>query len=288
VHRSKKTESSLWEHLFIALLITCSATPTGPALLHALFFWNVGQGQMISWVEMDQCSHFDVGGEKFPAEVISLCSKKVNRIYITHADFDHINFLPRLRRSLAHVCLAEAPLMLNKIWQWRYLHEVPPCLNSNGKRDIDRRIQTLTPYPLRDRKSPTSLNAWSKIYVIASSVLIPGDSIKTMERSWVNQLPSPESIEYMAAGHHGSDTSTSEELLRELTNLKVVIISARKARYGHPNRKVLERIADARAMIHRTENHGHFVLEMPRGDRGDIPFPGREPQVRKSHDHRSN
>ena len=61
------------------------------------------------------------------------------------------------------------------------------------------------------------------------------------------------------AGHHGSKTSTSEELLDELTP-EMVLISVGSNSYGHPAEETLRRIAERGCGIYRTDLQGSLHL----------------------------
>ncbi len=244
------------ELLFVMGVLSFSPTPLSWSIKPFVMVWNVGQGQMVSWVRSDSCAHFDMGGEFFPWEVASMCRGKPNLLYVTHADYDHINFVPRFQKKVADLCLARAPLLMNKPWQWRILSSLRPC----PKDQLGLKPQTVRPHSDRYETRLGSLNTWSWVFIVPPSVLIAGDSPKTMERRWVRKISGPEGIRYLVAGHHGSQTSTSLELLRELTSLETVVISARKARYGHPHHQVLTRLLNKGARIILTEKDGSQLL----------------------------
>lgn len=68
------------------------------------------------------------------------------------------------------------------------------------------------------------------------------------------------SVRVLALGHHGSRTSTSKDLLKELPNLKLAIASARKRRYGHPHRETVEALGKFKVPILSTEDWGNIVI----------------------------
>ena len=245
------------ESVLIALILLLSPSPTGWDLKPVVVVWDVGQGQMVTWVHPQACLHFDMGGEDFPWQVGRLCRQKRNLLYLTHADHDHINFVSRFQKKVADLCLAQAPLLLNRSWQWRYLSSLQPC---SPQEKTFLQPQRLKPTPSRQERRLGSLNTWSWVFVLPPSVLIAGDSPKKMERSWAPRLPNPTKIRTLVAGHHGSNTSTSHELLRELPSLETVIISARKRRYGHPHPEVMERLRRSGAQIFLTEIDGPQVI----------------------------
>ena len=62
------------------------------------------------------------------------------------------------------------------------------------------------------------------------------------------------------AGHHGSSTSSTEELLDAATPEVVVISSAFDSQYGHPHEEVLNRFAEHGIETYWTGVHGHVLV----------------------------
>ncbi len=79
--------------------------------------------------------------------------------------------------------------------------------------------------------------------------LFMGDATTKVESSikWNN-------VNVLKVGHHGSDSSTSQNFLEQV-NPEIVIIST-NGRYGHPSNEVLERLQNQGSKIYRTDkNH---------------------------------
>ena len=68
----------------------------------------------------------------------------------------------------------------------------------------------------------------------------------------------------LAAGHHGSKTSTSQALLEALTP-ETVCISVGSNSYGHPADETLRRLVEAGCAIYRTDKQGSIHLILNRG-----------------------
>lgn len=64
---------------------------------------------------------------------------------------------------------------------------------------------------------------------------------------------------YMA-GHHGSDTSTTKDLLKAI-NPTYAIISVGKNNYGHPSDDVLNMLKDNKITAYRTDENGTIVVK---------------------------
>ena len=72
-------------------------------------------------------------------------------------------------------------------------------------------------------------------------------------------LPVSDEITILKAGHHGSQSSTSEVFLEKTKPRDVVISAGQDNRYGHPHIDVLERILPFGAEILRTDESGSIV-----------------------------
>lgn len=59
-------------------------------------------------------------------------------------------------------------------------------------------------------------------------------------------------------GHHGSDTSTTEELLNHVSP-KYAIISVGKNNYGHPSGETLQLLSDKNITTYRTDENGTII-----------------------------
>lgn len=118
-------------------------------------------------------------------------------------------------------------------------------------------------HPLSLIKTDDSANAASRVFMIENRVLLPGDSIASEEKKWglfVRKHP----ITLLVLGHHGSRTSTSEALLKNLPHLKQAIASARREVYGHPHKTVLKRLKKNGVAVIATEDWGSLHWELPR------------------------
>lgn len=89
------------------------------------------------------------------------------------------------------------------------------------------------------------------------SLLLTGDMEKEAEAAVLSKL-SPVTV--LKSGHHGSATSSSEQML-SITKPKYVVISAGKDNtYYHPHGKVLKRYADIGATVYGTFRSGSIVM----------------------------
>lgn len=215
--------------------------------------WSVGQGLWSTAVDENTCHHFDVGGEVSVLNwVKTVCRSRENQIWLSHADKDHINFFSSLARNLPSVCWSETPA---KPWPrglTQTINQIHKCLRK-PLNDYELYRPTFNFIP-RDR------NRTSRVVRFAS-FLIPGDSSKIDEKIWQDQL-ALQKVAVLVLGHHGSRTSTSEQLLARLKHLQMAVASARLARYGHPHIETVAALHAHGVPVLRTEDWGSLGFAM--------------------------
>lgn len=229
--------------LFTLSFFFFMARPLSEAPLFNFVVWNTGQGSWSTFIYENQCWHFDMGGEKFNInEVLELCAKKQNWLFLSHEDWDHLNFVGRFIRK-TNLCLFY-PRTPKKKWL-RRLNQCP---------HLPKDIQLIS------RGDPTkNRNASSFVYLLKKSVLISGDAPISEEKKWYRRLP--QRLRLLILGHHGSYTSTSIKLL-DWTKPRMTIASARKGKYGHPHKKVRQKLKSRGIPLIQTETHGHIYLQL--------------------------
>ncbi|MCB0348698.1 MAG: hypothetical protein KDD37_07675, partial [Bdellovibrionales bacterium] len=166
----------------VSLLILLSPKSLGLNFLPFLIIWNVGQGQWTSYVTPSYCIHIDAGGEFYPKQVERWCSRKTNYVQISHWDKDHYSFLYKIKRF--------GPMIQN-------LHSPLVTIYSTNR--------------FKDKNSNSTIH-------YLKEVLFVGDSTIKAEKIWAN-LTLPK-VKVLLVPHHGSQTSSSEYLLKHLPNLK--------------------------------------------------------------------
>lgn len=100
-----------------------------------------------------------------------------------------------------------------------------------------------------------------------TTILLTGDFEADRERQILDEL---DHVDVLKVGHHGSETSTSWELLQDITPDYAVISVGEGNDYGHPKPGVLDRLHAIGATILRTDLDGDVR----------ITSDGDEPEVR--------
>lgn len=245
-----KTDFTIFFSLFLVTFKL--ATADAPKHLNNWVVWNIGQGQWVTHIMTDECHHFDAGGEfgsfqNIRKNLFHFCGKKPNKLNISHWDYDHIFNIPALARSLPDLCWQNRPEYgSNKKYAQKILQlKIPYCKADNTS------LKAWTPLSPRDTNS-------SSIVFSEEDVLITGDSPITQEKIWIQQFKEVFKTKVLILGHHGSRTSTGQELLRNLPNLNISIASARYIKYKHPHLDTLKRLASFKIPVIKTEDWGNI------------------------------
>lgn len=88
-----------------------------------------------------------------------------------------------------------------------------------------------------------------------SSVLLEGDAEAPSEREMLAHHRVA-AVTMLKIAHHGSRTSTTQEFLDAAAPKDAVVSVGRGNTFGHPRYEVIERIAEARAKLYRTDEFG--------------------------------
>ena len=103
-------------------------------------------------------------------------------------------------------------------------------------------------------------NEASNVYRISygqASFLITGDLTKENEQVILAQGKNIHST-VLKVGHHGSDTSSSEEFLQAVAPRYAVISVGAGNSFGHPKQEVLNRLQEMDIRVFRTDQNGEI------------------------------
>jgi competence protein ComEC len=251
-----------------------------PTSATGILIFNVGQGQWATAIEKDLCFHFDSGGETIPKKdlLIHFCGEKLNVLFISHLDWDHISFLKWHKRLGLKTCrfesdpkaklpfanrndFEEKDLSQKKQATLKHLRNCDEVLNLRQKNLFQSYLNQYLSLRWKPNQNQSLKSSNDKSQVLGwEDFLVPGDSTMKAERIWSREFKL-QHFKYLLLGHHGSQSSTSEALLKRLTSLKLAIASARFAKYGHPHRKVKERLKNHGVSLISTEQWGTVFIE---------------------------
>lgn len=115
-----------------------------------------------------------------------------------------------------------------------------------------------------DNSEPTSsskINSTSIVIQMEANnnkYLFMGDAEDDVE---TNSKITWEDIDVLKVGHHGSDTSSTEQFINKvLPEMAVISVNSNTNSYGHPSEKVIKRLQDKKCEIYRTDMNGTILL----------------------------
>lgn len=98
-----------------------------------------------------------------------------------------------------------------------------------------------------------------KLCYYDTTVLFTGDLEADAERALVRESELDSDI--LKVGHHGSYTSTTQELLKEAEPRYAIISAGRNNSHGHPHDVTINRLKRAGVQIYRTDKNGNIVFK---------------------------
>lgn len=107
-------------------------------------------------------------------------------------------------------------------------------------------------------------NAISPIGVLEYNgfrIVLTGDSNEINEPTFVDRIGGQLDCDVLKVGHHGSETSSTEEFL-DAIDCEYAVISCNAAgnKFHHPRQTTLDRFIERDMTVYRTDNNGNIVL----------------------------
>lgn len=129
-------------------------------------------------------------------------------------------------------------------------------------------------YATTDLSSAEEKNAVSPIGILEYNdvrIVLTGDSNEINEPTFVERIDGSLDCDVLKVGHHGSETSSTEEFL-DAINCEYAVIScnADGNTFYHPRQNTLDRFIEDDMTIYRTDNNGNIVLTVD--ENGEMKF----------------
>jgi len=90
--------------------------------------------------------------------------------------------------------------------------------------------------------------------------LFTGDAEKESEQEMLDRNYDI-SADVLKVGHHGSSSSTSQEFLNRVNPTIAIISCGKNNKYGHPTKKIVNRLKKKNIQIYRTDVDGNIILK---------------------------
>lgn len=238
-----------------------------------IIFLDVGQGDSILIIlPGDQQIVID-GGPSVKildkiGKYLPFYDKKLELLVLTHPHADHLRGLNHLLKNyeIKNIWLTgafyessiykEFIRLLNEEGAKLYLAKEGDKIKWRG----ETILRVLTPGKIvlgKDFRKIHQSMLVSELEIGGVKFALMGDTENKLEQELVSKNLLGD-VDVLKVGHHGSKTSTSQELLNT-TKPEVAVIQVGKNSYGHPTDLVLDRLKKAGAVVLRTDELGDIV-----------------------------
>lgn len=261
--------------IFVILLAACSSEnpavhesvqPQQPVGTLQVFYLDVGQGDS-TLIKTPKGQHILIdGGDNHKGQDVveyleSLGITQLDVVIATHPDADHIGGLDTVIDAIP-VKSVYAPKVSHTTNTYRdFLMAVKNrgLKIKTAKAGLDIPLEGITAvFVAPVAEYGKDLNAWSAVLRLTygnTSFLFTGDAEARSEADML-KLPEPLHADVLKVGHHGSDTSTSQEFLDAVQPTYAVISAGAGNKYGHPKKVIMNRLKKAGVEIFRTDKQG--------------------------------
>ncbi|MBU5669932.1 DNA internalization-related competence protein ComEC/Rec2 [Peptoniphilus sp. MSJ-1] len=232
------------------------------SLIYRQFYIGQGDAAMIS--HRGRNFLIDVGGARYDNTIFErylepsldyLGVYKIDGIFISHYDEDHVGNLEKVLKNykVKNVYVGHLP-------EDNFFEDVNPngfiSLSRNDRLKIDKDfyIDVLNIGDKNVEENDKSLVL--DVYYRGKKILFTGDLSKNYERN-IN-----EDVDILKVSHHGSNTSTDEKFLENITPKYAVISAGVGNSYGHPHREVLESLEKYGIIYFDTSKVGEIIFKI--------------------------
>ena len=247
-----------------------------------IYFIDVGQGDCTFIVTPKNktilidgggstSSDFDVGENTLLPYILDRGYKKIDVMFISHFDQDHVGGLLTILKELKvdRVCISEQKENSENYEEFLKIVKEKNItvfiLKMGDKIKIENNLYFDILWPGEEQITENRMNNNAIVMKLnhnGFSCLFTGDIEKIAEEQ-IAKLYNDKSIlksDVLKVSHHGSKTSTTEEFLG-LINPKVCLIGVGKNNlFGHPSGEVIERLKNMNASIYRTDINGEITI----------------------------
>ncbi|MDO5444491.1 MAG: DNA internalization-related competence protein ComEC/Rec2 [Eubacteriales bacterium] len=265
-------------------LISLCLTVSGTKLFYQAFpavysVVDVGQGQCLSVFSGDETVIIDCGsvmtadnaGEVAGKYLLSCGRSKINTLILTHLHEDHAGGVAEL---LEYIPVDEIILssefasdkdQLPAIKEAAKAHSVRiTYITSDTEADVGSIHLRLFAPTGTSKENQNEKCLMCVVSIDDYDMLVTADAPAEIEKKLIRDKSFPQT-DLLILGHHGSKTSSSEDLLR-LCPGATGVISVGYNTYGHPSEEVLDRASGYLGTVYRTDRDGTVQLILDNGD----------------------
>ena len=260
--------------LLLFALVSCRETSPENSPRLSVICLDVGQGDAtLLRTANGEIVLIDTGPESAEESLYlrlrSLGVEEISLLVLTHTDEDHIGG--------ADMVLKEFDV--KRVWINGVFEDAGESYQRflSALRRTDAKLETVSAgdthfteqllitvlWPLPDAEVLSGNDGCLVMRLQCGSVgmLLMGDAEKATEAALLQTYPAGHlEAQILHAGHHGGDTSTTEDFLNAVRPETVVISCGVANRFGHPDGRTLSRLQKRECQIYRTDRMGEIAI----------------------------
>lgn len=230
-------------------------------------FIDVGQGDSILIMTPNKKTILIDAGETGNYEKIkdAIDKHNINKIDAVIATHPHADHIGGMQKVIENYDIGKI-YMPDKIHTSKTFENLLLAIEEKGleidvaeagvKMDLDSSIDLVFVSPNGDFKDLNNSSAVLRLIYKDTSFLFTGDMETKAERLVDTNID----VDVLKVGHHGSDTSSSEEFLDRVSPQIAVISVGKDNKYNHPSSIVIDRLNNIGAKILRTDEKGNIII----------------------------
>jgi len=260
-----------WDEIFEETELADPVFTSADASVHII---DVGQGDSILIKTPEHNILIDAGERESGAQVASYLQSQnatdLDYIIATHPHADHIGGMGYVIQQM-DVKNVIAPKVPNSITPTSKAYKnMLTAIQEKGLKikqpkagdvyDLEDGAQFTILGPTEPSTEMNNNSVVIKFEYGDTSFVLTGDCEKDMEDE-ILASGADVAADVLKAGHHGSNTSTSEAWLNAVSPSYAAISCGKDNTYGHPHKEILERLKQAGVAVYRTDLAGTVIFE---------------------------
>lgn len=232
---------------------------------------DVGQGDSFLFVQEGEVALVDCGTRSTGEDVVkylkSIGIKKIDYVFGTHPHDDHMGGMYDVITNFEIGKIILPEIKSGEVTTNWYLKLMKEIKSGNYELEIAEigKIYTLGDAtmkvigPLSEQKD--NLNNYSTVLKVSfgeMDIIMTGDAETEVEKE-ILQTGENIDAEILKVGHHGSNTSTSEEFLNAVSPDYALISTKLGNKYEHPTESTMEKLKKSNIEVYRTDENGTVV-----------------------------
>lgn len=250
--------------------VETSSTQIKPGKELRVHFIDVGQGDSI-FIQSPEGKNMLIDGGKRDTgkEVVTYLHSqgvdKLDYVVATHPDADHIGGLLAVLNSISVKNFVDSGKVhttqtYEKMLELISDKKIPFIVPRKGDTiPLDSTIGINVLNTGDDSNDNNEASLVLKVQYGKVSFLLMGDADIGVEKSMLNQYYLEST--FLKAGHHGSDTSTSEDFIRAVKPKVTILSYGKDNSYGHPQKEVVNRIKNIKSHVYATAEVGTIIVK---------------------------